>query len=113
MVVAFHPALAGAKRLQPTTVKMHVIEGKSGLDEFRKAKLSPADIVWTSYHPLGTCTMGRDPKTSVVDTGHEMHDLRGLFIVDGSAVPGPPGVNPQRTIMAMAIRAAEKIAERI
>ncbi len=104
---------AGAKRLQPTTLKMRVIEGRRGLDEFRKAKFSPADIVWTSYHPLGTCTMGRDPKTSVVDTGHETHDLRGLFIVDGSTVPGPPGVNPQLTIMAMATRAAEKIAERI
>jgi choline dehydrogenase-like flavoprotein len=104
---------AGAKRLQPTTLKMRVIEGKRGLDDFRKATLSPADIVWTSYHPLGTCTMGRDPKASVVDTGHETHDLRGLFIVDGSTVPGPPGVNPQLTIMAMATRAAEKIAERI
>jgi choline dehydrogenase-like flavoprotein len=49
----------------------------------------------------------------VVDTGHETHDLRGLFIVDGSTVPGPPGVNPQLSIMAMATRAAEKIAERV
>jgi choline dehydrogenase-like flavoprotein len=104
---------AGAKRLQPTTLKMRVIEGKRGFDEFRNTQLSPSDIVWTSYHPLGTCTMGRDPKTSVVDTGHETHDLRGLFIADGSSVPGPPGVNPQLTIMAMATRAAEKIAERI
>jgi choline dehydrogenase-like flavoprotein len=33
-------------------------------------------------------------------------------VLDGSTVPGPPGVNPQLTIMAMATRAAEKIAER-
>jgi choline dehydrogenase-like flavoprotein len=98
MLAAFYPALAGPWRR---------------LDAFRKATFSPADIVWTSYHPLGTCTMGRDPKTSVVDTSHETHDLRGLFIVDGSTVPVPPGVNPQPTIMAMATRAAEKIAERI
>jgi len=104
---------AGAERLQPTTLKMRVLEGKRGLDNFRKARLAPTDIVWTSYHPLGTCTMGRDPKTSVVDTSHETHDLRGLYIVDGSTVPGPPGVNPQLTIMAMATRAAEKIAERM
>ena len=57
--------------------------------------------------------MGRAPQTSVVDTSHETHDLRGLYIVDGSTVPGPPGVNPQLTIMAMATRAAEKIAERM
>jgi choline dehydrogenase-like flavoprotein len=57
--------------------------------------------------------MGKDPKTSVVDTNHQTHDVRGLYIVDGSTVPGPLGVNPQLTIMAMATRAAEKIAELI
>jgi choline dehydrogenase-like flavoprotein len=47
----------------------------------------------------------------VVDARHETHDVGGLYIVDGSTVPGPLGVNPQITIMAMATRAAEKIAE--
>jgi choline dehydrogenase-like flavoprotein len=102
---------AGAKRLQPATLKMRVFEGARGLDAFRKTTLAPSEIAWTSYHPLGTCTMGKDPKTSVVDTNHQTHDLRGLYIVDGSTVPGPLGVNPQLTIMAMATRAAEKIAE--
>jgi choline dehydrogenase-like flavoprotein len=104
---------AGAKRLHPTALKMRVLDGAPDLDAFRKAKLSPGDVVWTCYHPLGTCNMGPDPKTSVVDTNHQAHDLRGLFVVDGSTVPGPPGVNPQLTIMAMATRAAEKIAERV
>ena len=67
----------------------------------------------TSYHPLGTCKMGLDPKTSVVGLDHETHDLPGLFIVDGSTVPGPLGVNPQVTIMAMATRAAGLIAEKL
>lgn len=104
---------AGAKRLQPATLKMRIFEGARGLDEFRKTTFAASDIAWTSYHPLGTCTMGNDPKTSVVDTNHETHDVRGLYIVDGSTVPGPLGVNPQLTIMAMATRAAEKIAERM
>jgi choline dehydrogenase-like flavoprotein len=104
---------AGAKRLHPTALKMRVLNGARDLDAFRKAKLSAGDVVWTSYHPLGTCNMGPDPKTSVVDTNHQTHDVRGLFVVDGSTVPGPPGVNPQLTIMAMATRAAEKIAERL
>ena len=104
---------AGAKRLQPTAFKMRVLDGERDLEAFRKARLGPGDFVWTSYHPLGTCKMGRDPRTSVVDTGHETHDVRGLFVVDGSTVPGPLGVNPQLTIMAMAVRAAAKIAERL
>jgi choline dehydrogenase-like flavoprotein len=104
---------AGAKRLYPLVLGVAPLEGANGLDSFRKAKLSPSDVVWTSYHPLGTCKMGLDPETSVVGLDHQAHDVPGLFIVDASTVPGPIGVNPQITIMAMATRAAEKIAERL
>jgi choline dehydrogenase-like flavoprotein len=55
--------------------------------------------------------MGRDPAASVVGLDHQTHDVRGLYIVDGSTVPGATGVNPQLTIMAMATRAATKIAD--
>ncbi|HEY4016185.1 MAG TPA: GMC family oxidoreductase [Polyangiaceae bacterium] len=104
---------AGATRMHPTSLKMRMLHGRKDLDAFRRASFAPSDFVWTSYHPLGTCKMGRDPRTSVVGPSHEAHDLPGLFVVDGSAVPGPLGVNPQLTIMAMATRAAGKIAERV
>ena len=71
------------------------------------------DLLLTSYHPLGTCRMGRDPKTSVVDLDHETHDVKGLFIVDASVVSGPLGVNPQLTIMAVATRAAACIHSKL
>ncbi len=96
---------AGAKRLYPFVVGHPPVDGKRGLDAFRKEKLGPADFVWTSYHPLGTCRMGRDPRASVVDTDHAVHDVQNLYVVDASAVRGPIGVNPQITIMAMAARA--------
>jgi len=112
MVYAGEMAIAaGAKRLYPILLGADPIEGTRGLDAFRKANLKASDFVWTSYHPLGTCKMGRDPKTSVVGLDHQTHDVRGLYVVDGSTVGGPLGVNPQLTIMAMATRAAEKIAE--
>ncbi|HXN33228.1 MAG TPA: GMC family oxidoreductase [Polyangiaceae bacterium] len=104
---------AGATRMHPTALKMRSLKGRRDLEAFRSARFGPSDFAFTSYHPLGTSKMGRDPKTSVVDTSHETHDTPGLYIVDGSTVPGPLGVNPQLTIMAMATRAAEKIAERI
>jgi choline dehydrogenase-like flavoprotein len=104
---------AGASRLHPTALKMRVLEGARDLREFEASAFRATDFIWTSYHPLGTCKMGRDPATSVVDTSHETHEIQGLFVVDASTVAGPLGVNPQLTIMAMATRAAVKIAERI
>jgi choline dehydrogenase-like flavoprotein len=103
---------AGAKKLWPAVFGHHTVE-RSDWRRFQNAKLAPADLLLTSYHPLGTCKMGRDPRTSVVDLDHQAHDVPGLFIVDGSTVSGPLGVNPQLTIMAVATRAAARIADRI
>jgi choline dehydrogenase-like flavoprotein len=114
MVHASEIALAaGARRLFPFVVGHPPLDGRSDLEAFRRQTLGPSDFVWTSYHPLGTCRMGSDPRTSVVDTDHASHDVPGLFVVDGSAVRGPLGVNPQLTIMALATRAAGRIADRI
>jgi choline dehydrogenase-like flavoprotein len=104
---------AGAKSFFPGTLRTPVLEDERAFDRFRREKLAAKDFVWVSYHPLGTCKMGVDAKTSVVGLDHQTHELPGLYIVDGSTVPGPPGVNPQVTIMAMATRAAECIAERL
>ena len=104
---------AGAKTLYPVSIRHQIIEGDGAFQAFRKATPSPNEIIWTSYHPLGTCKMGADPATSVVGLDHQVHDVPGLYVVDGSTVPSALGVNPQLTIMAMATRAAEKIAERV
>jgi choline dehydrogenase-like flavoprotein len=71
------------------------------------------DLDLSAYHPLGTARMGRDPASSVVGPDHELHDCADLYVVDGAAVPSALGVNPQVTIMALATRAAEKIAARL
>jgi choline dehydrogenase-like flavoprotein len=72
--------------------------------------VQPWDLDLTAYHPLGTARMGVDASSSVVDANHQLHDCPGLYVVDGSAVPSSLGVNPQVTIMALATRAAEKVA---
>jgi choline dehydrogenase-like flavoprotein len=69
-------------------------------------------MMMVGFHPLGSCKMGPDPSTSVVDEYHESHDVPGLYIVDGSSVPSSIAVNPQLTIMALATRAASLMAER-
>jgi choline dehydrogenase-like flavoprotein len=104
---------AGARHLYPGVLSHPSLDTKRGVDVFRKAQLSAADLVLASYHPLGTCEMGTDARTSVVGLDHQSHDVPGLFIVDGSTVRGPLGVNPQLTIMAMATRAAERISPQL
>jgi choline dehydrogenase-like flavoprotein len=102
---------AGAKAVYPVNIPMPVIEDRAQWRRFTELELKPSDLMLTSYHPLGSCKMGSDPKTSVVGLDHQAHDLPGLYVVDGSTVPGPLGVNPQITIMAMATRAADRIAD--
>ena len=104
---------AGARRLYTSLIGSDAIESPEDFDRFKTRSLTPSEMALVSYHPLGTCRMGRDKKTSVVDLDHQAHDVPGLFIVDGSTVPGPPGVNPQIIIMAMATRAAQRIAARL
>ena len=60
-------------------------------------------------HLLGTCRMGHDPKSSVVDANHKSHDIPNLFICDGSSLVSSGRGQPTMTIMALAFRAAEKI----
>lgn len=65
----------------------------------------------SAVHLLGTCRMGNDPKTSVVDKYHRAHDVKNLFIVDGSSfVTGGRG-QPTMTIQTLAFRAADHIAQ--
>jgi len=104
---------AGAKRCIPMGHNMPIIENADDLAAYSRREFSARDFVWTAFHPLGTAQMGYDPATSVVDLDHETHDVKRLFIVDGSTVPGPTAVNPQLTIMAMSTRAAERIHRRL
>jgi choline dehydrogenase-like flavoprotein len=103
----------GAKAVYPDVHGVAPLERPGDLSALEGASLRPADVVWLSYHPNGTCKMGRDAKTSVVGIDHETHDVHGLYVADASTLPGPPGVNPQVSIMAMATRAAGCIAERL
>ncbi|MDH3551072.1 MAG: GMC family oxidoreductase [Gammaproteobacteria bacterium] len=60
-------------------------------------------------HLLGTCRMGEDPATSVVDSKHRSHDVPNLYICDGSSFVTSGRGQPTMTIMALAFRAADHI----
>jgi choline dehydrogenase-like flavoprotein len=62
-----------------------------------------------AVHLLGTCRMGNDPKTSVVNADHRTHDIKNLFLCDGSSLVSSGRGQPTMTIQALAYRAADRI----
>ncbi len=64
-----------------------------------------------TFHPLGTCRMARDKSDGVIDSNCQVFGNPNLYIVDGSAVPSPLGVNPSLTIAAIAERASDYIVQ--
>ena len=60
-------------------------------------------------HLLGTCRMGNDPKTSVINPDHRTHDVPNLFLCDGSSLVTSGRGQPTMTIQALAFRAADRI----
>jgi cholesterol oxidase len=68
---------------------------------------------YATVHPLGGCPMADDPRSGVVDDAGKVHGCDGLYVLDGSIVPTALGVNPSKTIAALAERGVERlIAER-
>jgi choline dehydrogenase-like flavoprotein len=63
----------------------------------------------TGWHLLGTCKMGNDPATSVVNAWGRSHDIANLFIFDGSIWPTSSGMNPTATIAALSLRCADRL----
>jgi len=64
-------------------------------------------------HTIGTCRMGGDLKTSVVDPDGCSHEISNLWISDNSTFPSALGVNPTLTIMALALRTADRFLARL
>jgi choline dehydrogenase-like flavoprotein len=62
-------------------------------------------------HQAGTCRMGDDPKTSVVDKYCRVHDVDNLYVIDGSVHVTNGGFNPVLTIMAIAYYASESLVK--
>jgi choline dehydrogenase-like flavoprotein len=84
-------------------------------DQFRSFPLehvSARSFECSSQHPLGTCRMGVNPGSSVVDPDGQTWEVKELFVVDSGVLPTSLGVNPQQSVMAMATRLAWKLAER-
>jgi choline dehydrogenase-like flavoprotein len=66
-----------------------------------------------SIHELGTARMGNDPRTSVLNPHQQSHDVKNLFVVDGSSHVSASCQNPTWTIMALAWRSCDYLADEL
>jgi choline dehydrogenase-like flavoprotein len=100
-----HPDdLANARFLQD--------RGAEIMDAAGALRVTKSPVVSSSFsvHLLGTCRMGNDRAASVIDRYHRSHDVRNLFICDGSSLVTSGRGQPTMTIQALAFRAGEHIA---
>ena len=87
-----HAVARGAEVLEASGARTTVVE----------SPLRPA-----GWHLMGTARMGTDPRTSVVNPWGRCHDVKNLFIVDGSVFVTSAAVNPTNTIQALALHVAD------
>lgn len=114
---------AGARRV--STLHLHdctVGDGRSPirdrdfedfLERIARAGIRENGIALFTAHPVGSARAGLSSQTSAANAFGECHEVRNLWIGDGSILPTAPGVNPMITIMALAARTAGFIHERL
>ncbi len=74
-------------------------------------KRGAIDALGSAIHEHGTCRMGADPKRSALNQYNQSHDVKNLFVADGSAFTTASEKNPTLTILALAWRASDYLAE--
>lgn len=70
-----------------------------------------ANLRGGTAHPVGSARFGTDPATSVLNLDCKAHELDNLYITGASFFPSIGAMNPSPTIIANALRAAERIKE--
>jgi choline dehydrogenase-like flavoprotein len=87
------------------------VEG-GGFDPARhfRAQVMPVEVC---SHQCGTLRFGDDPAASVLDRDCRAHDVDNLYVVDASCFPASGAVNPTLTIIANALRVADRLRARL
>jgi choline dehydrogenase-like flavoprotein len=108
-------AAAGAHQISALADTLPIWHRGEDLAQFisavKRVPLRAGGMRLFSAHQMGTCRMGLDPATSVASPSGELHDTPGVWIGDTSAFPTSSGTNPMITVMALAHRTAERLAD--
>jgi len=89
-----------------------------GLGEVRPAdwlaqEEPPGSVLVDSYHPIGTTRMAQRPEDGVVDTNCQVFGVHGLYIAGSSVFPTSGAANPTLTLIAIALRLAERLQDEL
>ncbi len=87
-----------------------VIHSPDEIDTAIRDDAAPIDLGLYASHPMGTCRMGADPRTTVVDPSGRVWGWDNLYVADASVFPTSLGVNPQVTVMALGLTIGREIA---
>lgn len=110
-IIAEMHLAAGAERVYPGVHGgPEVVSSAAELAALADLPLDPRAWSLIISHVFGGCRMAPDARDGVVGLDFGVHGVSGLWVVDASIFPATPGVNPQHSIMALAMLAAERIA---
>jgi choline dehydrogenase-like flavoprotein len=73
----------------------------------------PDRIPGMGIHEVGVARMGANPRTSVLNQFQQTHDVKNLFVMDGSCFVSCGCQNPTLTIMALAVRSTDWVMEQM
>jgi choline dehydrogenase-like flavoprotein len=100
----------GATRVITSHISKPIINSEKKIKELTEAiKNEPERLLLGSAHPQGGNRMGKDPDICVVDSNGKVYGWKNLYICDASVLPTAVGVNPQLTVMSLAVIIANRI----
>ena len=96
--------------IRDVAAEMLEVSGCKNVRTFGESKPAPPG---KGIHEMGTARMGNDPKTSVLNKWNQTHDIKNLFVTDGSFMVSSGCQNPSITYMAFTARAANYAVEQM
>ncbi len=103
---------AGARRMLLPFDGAPEVRSPGQLRDLLARPVPRRSIQMYSIHLMGTARMSEDPRRGVTDSFGAFHGVPGLAVADASLFPGPIGVNPMETVIALAMRNARRLLER-
>jgi choline dehydrogenase-like flavoprotein len=97
---------AGARRILAPLRGMPDLTGPDHIAQLTQRSVPKGALDLATVHVMGTARMNDDPRLGATSGFGEFHGARGLFVADASLFPGPVGLNPMETIVALVTRNA-------